>query len=284
MSESRTYPIILAHGIARFDFLSDLILHIDNDAGDDGLHYFRNIRTHLMAHGFDVFHSRVGWAADVEVRANDLKLEVERVLKETKAAKVHIIAHSMGGLDSRHMLYKNREQGLHERIASVTSIGTPHLGSAVADYMTAEENLESALVKAAVQLGLGPGIAGLWNLTTEACAAFNKKVESWESNCGVRFRTYAGAQKWHKIFLPIRPFSEKMNGPNDGLVPVESARWKDEYFVGPVLDADHLNFVGWADISELPDFLAFFGMEAKIKKVYLNIAEDLAHIFPLDEG
>jgi triacylglycerol lipase len=281
MSESRTYPIILAHGIARFDFLSNLLLHIDNDAGDDGLHYFRNIRTHLMAHGFDVHHSEVGWAADVEVRADGLKVEVERILSKTGAEKVHIIAHSMGGLDTRHMLYKNRDQQLHKKIASLTTIGTPHLGTDVADYVLGAVNLEWPLVKAANQLGLGAGIAGFWNLTTEARSAFNRKVDPWESSCGVRFRTYAGAQKMQKIFRPLRPFSKRIDGPNDGLVPVESARWKDDYFVGPVLDADHLNLIGWVDLSELPDLLSYLTMEAKIKKVYLDIARELAQSFAI---
>jgi hypothetical protein len=48
-----------------------------------------------------------------------------------------------------------------------------------------------------------------------------------------------------------------------------------------VLDADHLNLIGWVDLSELPDYLSFFGMEARIKKLYLDIARELAQVFTL---
>ena len=41
MSNSKTYPIILAHGIARFDVLTNALFAIDNDDDDDKVHYFR---------------------------------------------------------------------------------------------------------------------------------------------------------------------------------------------------------------------------------------------------
>ena len=43
MDENRTYPIVVAHGIARFDEPTDRLFKIDNDSADDGLHYFRHI-------------------------------------------------------------------------------------------------------------------------------------------------------------------------------------------------------------------------------------------------
>lgn len=97
-----TFPIILAHGVCRFDILINEALKLDNndDPKLDRLHYFRGIRTMLMAKGFCVYHSNVSWAADVNTRAEDLRINIEDVLKKEKAKKVNIIAHSMGGLVS----------------------------------------------------------------------------------------------------------------------------------------------------------------------------------------
>ncbi len=277
-----TYPIILAHGIARFDVITNLLLRIDNDSADDGLHYFRNIRTHLMGtKRFDVHHSNVSWAADVEVRADDLKMEVEKVLHNTQAEKVHIIAHSMGGLDARHMLYKNRHTGFHHKVASLTTIGAPHHGTPAADRVLNAIQIDDDLVETIDTLGLGTHVAGFKNLTTEACEAFNEKAGEWERECGVQFRAYAGKQRYGRVFRLIRPFHLLIPTDNDGLVPVSSAKWHDDYFVPPIIDADHLNLTGWSDLEELPNIIAFLTMETKIKQLYLSIAEVLAEAFPI---
>ena len=282
MVEYQTYPIILAHGITRFDFLANWLLHIDNDSNDDGLHYFRNIRTHIMAtKRFDVHHSHVSWATDVEVRADELKQEVENVLHKSSASKVHIIAHSMGGLDARHMLYKNRAAEFQKKVASLTTIATPHCGTSIADHILGMPTLDGDLAKAVAKIGLGENLAGFKSITTKACEIFNEQAEAWENSCGVQFRTYAGTQKWSKIFLPFRAFWGKIKGPHDGLVSVDSAKWQDKYFVEPIIDADHFNLTGWTDISELPDIVSFLRMETKIKRLYLTIAKELAEAFPI---
>lgn len=132
-----SYPIILAHGVCRFDFLWKDTVNTDNsdDPDIDTLHYFKGIRTTLTKKGFDVYHSNVAWGANVDTRANDLKKNVLKALKMYKAQKVNIIAHSMGGLDARHMLFNDREHGkIHEKVASVTTISTPHHGTIFADW------------------------------------------------------------------------------------------------------------------------------------------------------
>ena len=134
-----SYPIVLAHGVCRFDKVWSEALELDNndDPKLDQLHYFKGLRTDLMKHGFTVYHSNVSWAADVETRASELKDYVIKILEKEGAEKVNIIAHSMGGLDERHMLFNFRDSDhLHERVASLTTISTPHEGSPFADWGT----------------------------------------------------------------------------------------------------------------------------------------------------
>ncbi len=110
MSNREKYPIVLAHGIARFDFLLNFFsktldaLGLNVDSPNDALHYFKGIAGHLRSHGFDVYHSSVSFAGRVDRRAEDLRNEVNKVLTLRGRKKVHIIAHSMGGLDARHMI------------------------------------------------------------------------------------------------------------------------------------------------------------------------------------
>ena len=59
------YPIVLAHGICRFDLLLNETFGLDNQ-DDDSLHYFKRIRSTLQMDGFTVWHSKVSWAAGVD--------------------------------------------------------------------------------------------------------------------------------------------------------------------------------------------------------------------------
>ena len=85
-----TYPIILAHGVCRFDKIWSDALDIDNNDNEelDNLHYFKGIRTMLSKNGFKAYHSNVGWATDVDSRAIDLKKDVLKVLEKENCEKV----------------------------------------------------------------------------------------------------------------------------------------------------------------------------------------------------
>jgi triacylglycerol lipase len=54
---------------------------------------------------------------------------------------VHLLAHSMGGLDAR-FLVSNNLGGISERVKTVVGIGTPHLGSPVASVLEAGNPLD----------------------------------------------------------------------------------------------------------------------------------------------
>ena len=111
------------------------------------------------------------------------------------------------------MIYKYRMQG---RVRSLTTIGTPHLGTSYADWGI--RRLGFLIGSAGV---FGINIQGFRDLTRESCRRFNETLGSFEKDCGVRFRTVAGAQTHEKIFLPLRRSYRVIleeEGENDGLV------------------------------------------------------------------
>src|SRR4051812_31868434 len=122
------YPIILVPGIARFDVLGVLLVGNSWDRSkSDSLHYFRKIGSFLEERipGLLVFRADSGaaqWAGPVVRRAAALRECVERVRRETGAPKVHLIAHSMGGLDARHMLYDFQYESMQEQVASISTV------------------------------------------------------------------------------------------------------------------------------------------------------------------
>ena len=275
-----TYPIVLAHGVCRFDALLNNALNLDNsdDPELDNLHYFKGIRTILKQKGYIVYHSNVAWAAGVEKRADDLKENLLDILKETQTEKVNIIAHSMGGLDARHMMFNDRNnEKIHRRVASLTTISTPHEGSPFADWGLDNLTLLHLLIQK-----LGVDLSALKDLRTDTCKTFNEHqdVKEFEMACNstIKFQTYAGKQDFWGVFSGLKiPFEiiRKTEGENDGMVSVRSARWRDEYFKGTLDKTDHLNEMGWWAPDQLladesPDELL-----ARIHSFYAGIVGQL---------
>lgn len=289
MSNNPKRPIVLAHGIARFDILLEILrkkLNLPETPLADEFQYFKGIKTHLEAHGFQVFHPNQDFAGSVNLRAEQLKARVNEALAATAAAQVHLIGHSMGGLDARHMIV---DHGMADKVASLTTIGTPHLGTILVDSMIDHGRFLLGLLKQVIN------IDGLADLTITACEEFNNRAEDEEARNQVVYQTYASSEQLHLIFTPLVPswiFIREHEGRNDGLVPFKSQQWKSELVAGdgtrktvaqkefPV-PADHLNQVGWWDPQEA--VLGFKSLskqaanyEARIKDVYLGIAQGLA--------
>jgi triacylglycerol lipase len=275
-----TYPIVLAHGVCRFDALLNDTLNLDNNDNPelDNLHYFKGIRTMLKNKGYVVYHSKVTWAAGVDKRADELRKNLLNILKETRAEKVNIIAHSMGGLDARHMMFNDRNDGeIHQRVASLTTISTPHEGSPFADWGV--DNL-TPLQRFIQKLGVD--LSALKDLRTELCKTFNEHqdVREFETACKgtIKFQTYAGKQDFWGVFSGLKiPFEiiRKTEGENDGMVSVRSARWTDEYFQGTVDKTDHLNEIGWWDPDQFLDDESPDELLTRIHRFYAGIVGQL---------
>lgn len=319
MATKKTYPIALATGIARFDFLADAInrdsrkifggvfdkiMSFFKDHGvkvvTDGLHYFRGVKSFLDDDHFDTHHTRVGFASRLVDRSADLKAQVEDILRATGAAKVHIIAHSMGGLDARAMIAR---LGMADKVASLTTIGTPHHGTSFADFKLNRGGQE--LIE---KVSNAIDFRGFEDLTRDACKKFNEEVRDAEASNGVFYQTYSASEGREATFLFLQlswDIIQKEEGDNDGLVSLTSQAWQPEVVSrdgksrnpivqkkfadssGNIIPADHLNEVGWWDLNELHDvkIMKEAGSrdkyEKKVKEVYRDIARDLRERFPI---
>lgn len=257
----------------------------------DSRHYFKGIKSHLEQHGHLVRHSKVSFAAGVETRAAELSEQVKAILAETGSEQAHLIAHSMGGLDARHMIIE--ADGMAGRIKTLTTIGTPHWGSPMADHL-----LEQGLSDWVSALSKIIDLEGARDLTRQACESFNRKAEPIEAENDVVYMTWASSSR--EVFRPLQAATEiieEAEGPNDGLVSVTSQRWK-AVLSGPNTDkfirqhdfpvpADHLNQLGWwgpADfeapfrsLSVISEWKRRFReAEENAKALYLRIANELS--------
>ncbi len=288
-------PIILAHGIARPDYIIDslsrtLNLSIyDISFLSDRFHYFRGIASFLRKHGFEVYHTSVSFAAGVEKRARDLKQEILAILDRTQHTQVHIIAHSMGGLDARHMII---DEGMADKVLSLTTIGTPHLGTSAADFI-----ISHGADKVIGRLKRIIDLEGIRSCTTEACRAFNERAGHEEAKNHIFYQTWSSRQTREKTFLPFQltwKIIAGHEGENDGLVPVSSQKWYDSlraedgsFKIIPhhafPFAADHMDQIGWWNLNEIHK-AGWWNMKAlrrknkhelMIKRIYLQIVRDL---------
>ena len=73
---------------------------------------------------------------------------------------------------------------------------------------------------------------------------------------------------------PFRIIEEK-EGENDGLVSVQSAKWRDDYFKGTLDETDHLNELGWWDVAQFLEGEAAEELLQRIHEFYAEVAQDL---------
>ena len=271
-----TQSIVLAHGIFRFDKLSQVFR--DDFGIDVGPRYFDGIADRLREHGFDVHEPNVNFAGSLNERANDLKDRLELILA-TGAHSVHIIAHSMGGLDARMVIADHPE--LAARISCLTTIGTPHHGTTSADRgLQLGGRLLIASLLSIIDL------RGFSDLTTSACRAFNDRVRDHEVTNGVRYRTVAATEDLRRTTPLLQATWIQLNrdeGDSDGIVPRSSQAWapaivstdgrsKQIEQLSFPMPADHLNEIGLWDPGELIGGITKSVLEQRVAEFYVHLA------------
>lgn len=116
------YPVVLVHGFSGW-----------SEVGPLG--YFFEVLDDLAARGeHEVYAPGLPPYNSSEQRAVALAHFIDQVLDETGRKKVHLIAHSQGGIDSRLLV---SGMGYAPRVATLTTIATPHHGTPLADMAVA---------------------------------------------------------------------------------------------------------------------------------------------------
>jgi triacylglycerol lipase len=220
------YPLVLLHGYFGFDEIGVRSLKQE---------YFRGVRARLEALGHSVHVVRVSPTAGIEVRARQLVRQFERI----DAPRVNLVAHSMGGLDARYAITR---LGLGPRVASLTTVGTPHRGTPLADRIFV---LGKWTTTRRVLASLGANVDGLYDLTTRRMEEFNREIVDRADvlYCSVVAAVNPSAPRLHTLLAPAHAYLARSAGPNDGIVPAESQRWGD---VLHEVEADHWAQVGWS--------------------------------------
>jgi len=217
-------PIVLVHGLCGFERLFA--------CRRPAKELFPGIRRYLNGGGNTVLVPRVCPTGAVATRAAELKSYLDR---EVGNRPVHLIGHSLGGLDARYMISR---LGMENRVLSLTTVGTPHRGTAFADWGVTR----FARVLRPVFRAAGVPDDAFFDLMTDSCRRFNETVPDapgvrYAAVAGVCDRAWLGAE-WA---LPARIVG-RAEGPNDGVVSVASATWggRTDVWVG-----DHLNLINW---------------------------------------
>lgn len=135
MAEKTLIVLILAHGIFGWG-MDEAATH---QAQKNDYSYYNAVTKFLndetRAHHPDIelvpVAPTVPAADSVEVRGAKLKKAIEETLQHyPRGTRVHILAHSMGGLDARWVIVQD---GMADKIASLTTIATPHRGTTLGD-------------------------------------------------------------------------------------------------------------------------------------------------------
>lgn len=209
------YPLVMVHGIGFRDLRY--------------FNYWGRIPGELKRNGATVYYGNQEAMGTIVCNAEDIRERIFQVLKETGSEKVNIIAHSKGGLDARYAISK---LGMGPYVASLTTMNTPHRGCRFVDYACGLPDGLYRLVALYFDHAfsrLGDRHPDFYTAThqfsTWESERFNREVPDAE---GVCYQSYTSRMKhpWSHLLLSI-PYCmiKPLEGENDGLVSVDSAKW-----------------------------------------------------------
>lgn len=250
------YPLVMVHGVGFRDLRY--------------FNYWGRIPKELIRYGASVYYGNQEAFGTIAYNAQDIRKNILEIIRETDCEKVNIIAHSKGGLDSRYAISK---LGMDEYVASLTTISTPHHGCRFVDYACRLPESLYRLIARYFDHGFhkfGDTNPDFYTATHQFSTVLSRQFnEETPDSPKVYYQSYATKMRDclsdPLLALPyclIKP----LEGDNDGLVSVESAKWGE--FRGVIANRYHRG-ISHGDIIDLKreDYKGFDIVEEFVKIV-----------------
>ena len=215
------YPLLLIHGAG----FRDLKIPV----------YWGRIPRVLKEHGATLYFGEQDCWASTETNAHALCARIDAILGETGAEKINLLAHSKGGLEARMAA---SSLGYGDRIASITTIGTPHRGSKTFSIFLRAPRVFFSIAAFAVNNWIrlvGDKKPDFQRVCDEFAVTHMERFNAENPDVpGVFYQSVAGVMKrpLSDVSLSVANFVlNRIEGPNDGLVSVASAEWGERCLV-----------------------------------------------------
>lgn len=209
------YPLIMVHGMGFRD--------------NKVLGYWGRIPKELEKMGCRIYYGNQDSNADIETNGEVIRRRIDEVLAETGAEKVNILAHSKGGLDARYAI---SSLGAADKVASLTTISTPHNGSKSVDLLLKFPDFLVRFAGKCTDLVFRvcgdkePNSYRVFHSFSTKCASeFNLKNPDAEN---VYYQSYAFVMKsvFSDMFMFFPSLAVKIiEGQNDGLLTPDAVKW-----------------------------------------------------------
>lgn len=252
------YPVILVHGIM---------------AKDSNLFWGR-IPERLRSAGVDVFFGNTDSWSGIERNALLLKESVDCVLEKHEAGKVNLIAHSKGGIDSRFLI---STLGYAPKVASLTTLSTPHLGAEIADFACNRKYIHSKIAKKVINALVklyGDDSPNLYtmleDLRTKNMVKFNLQNPNASSVYYSSYQSFMTGGVDDLSHTLTYYLVKRISGANDGVVSLKSSKWGNNHTLIQGVKG------GGISHSEIVDIKRKNISGVDIPAIYLGITEMLA--------
>jgi triacylglycerol lipase len=215
MNGDTKYPIMLIHGCGFRD--------------RKYFNYWGRITAALEEEGAHIYYGNQDSWGNVQYNAAVIKMSLNKILAESNKDKVNIIAHSEGGLEARYMI---SSLDMADKVASLTTVATPHHGSAFIDLLC---KLPERLFRLAAFFTnpffrfLGDQNPDFYTTCRQFSTSHMKVFNEQNPNSpSVYYQSYAAVMKnpfsdlflfWPNLIISL------LEGENDGLVTPKSAAW-----------------------------------------------------------